>query len=65
MSRDLRRQTKTIREWIKRNHHKQWNSDDLVARIKKNWPTLTQDEVNFVFDTCWPTREELKKQYIA
>ncbi len=41
----------TMRAWIRRRDetHKPWNSDELWNRIRSNWPSLTEDQHEEIF----------------
>lgn len=56
METKLRSKVYNMRYWIERNWHKPWNSDDLWTRIKRNWPTLNDEEAEHIFQRCWPSK---------
>jgi len=52
---ELRRRTMVMRAWVQRRRetHKQWNADDLWNRIKYNWPTMSDDDKEYVYQNAW------------
>lgn len=42
-----------MKNWIKRNRYKTWNSNDIWARIRRNWPSLSDEEAEYIFQKCW------------
>jgi len=54
MSDRLQYQINTMKAWIKRREDvsKPWTSDELWNCIRKNWPTLTEEEAEAVFQGC-------------
>lgn len=45
----------TAREWVRRREvaNKQWTSDELWAHIRKNWPTMTDKEMEEVYQGAY------------
>lgn len=48
--------TTTMRAWIRRrlDAGKPFNADDVWRRIKDNWPAMSEDDCEIVFQKCWP-----------
>jgi hypothetical protein len=42
---------KTMKEWVRRRErsHKPWNADELWNRIKTNWPSLSEEEQERIY----------------
>lgn len=47
----MRAKIHTMRAWIRRREekHKNWTSDELWSRIRKNWPTLDETTQEHIF----------------
>jgi hypothetical protein len=42
---------KSMKEWVRRRErsHKPWNADELWDRIKTNWPSLSEEEQERIY----------------
>lgn len=50
----LDQKIKTMRAWVQRREdlHKGWTQDQLWNRIKENWPTLPEQDMEVIFQAA-------------
>lgn len=49
-----------MQQWINRQDRKKknWSTDDLWAKIKTNWPTLHERDLEKIYQNCCVKKKE-------